>query len=54
MPQPALTTGMDAVSNVDQMSFHFDREAKSIPVVFFHEPQSKLSDRPADSRTSRR
>ncbi len=43
MPQPALTTGMDAVSNVDQMSFHLDREAKSIPVVFFHEPQTKLA-----------
>ena len=43
MPQPALTTGMDAVSNVDQITFHMDREAKSIPVVFFHEPQSKLS-----------
>lgn len=43
MPQPALTMGMDALSNVDQMSFHLDREAKSIPVVFFHEPASKLS-----------
>jgi hypothetical protein len=43
MPQPALTTGMDGVSNVDQISFRFDREAKSIPVVYFHEPQSKLS-----------
>lgn len=43
MPQPALTMGMDAISNVDQLSFHFDREAKTIPVVFFHEPQSKLA-----------
>jgi hypothetical protein len=41
-PQPALTTGMDAVSNVDQMSFNFDREAKSIPVVFFHETQTRM------------
>jgi hypothetical protein len=43
MPQPALTAGMDAISNVDEISFHFDREAKSIPVVFLHEPQSKLA-----------
>jgi hypothetical protein len=43
MPQPALTTGMDAVNNVDQISFNMDREAKSIPVVFLHEPQSKLA-----------
>ncbi len=43
LPQPALTMGMDAISNVDQLSFHFDREAKSIPVVYLHEPQSKLA-----------
>jgi hypothetical protein len=43
LPQPALTTGMDALSNVEQLSFHFDREAKSLPIVFFHEPQSHLS-----------
>ncbi len=43
MPQPALTMGMDALSNVDQLSFHFDRESKAIPVVYLHEPQSKLA-----------
>jgi hypothetical protein len=43
LPQPALTTGMDALNNVDQMSFHLDREAKSIPIVYFHDAQSKLS-----------
>jgi hypothetical protein len=42
-PQPALTTGMDALSNVDQLSFHLDREAKSIPVVYFQDQQSKSS-----------
>lgn len=42
-PQPALTTGMDAVNNVDQLSFNFDREAKSTPIVYFHEAQSHLS-----------
>ncbi len=42
-PQPALTTGMDALTNVEQISFNFDREAKSIPVVFLHESQSHLN-----------
>jgi hypothetical protein len=40
-PQPALTTGMDALTNVEQMSFHVDREAKSIPIVYFHDQDSK-------------
>jgi hypothetical protein len=43
LPQPALTTGMDALANVEKLSFRFDREAKSIPIVFFHESQSHLS-----------
>jgi hypothetical protein len=43
MPQPALTTGMDALNNVDVLSFRLDREAKSLPIVYFHEPQSKLA-----------
>jgi hypothetical protein len=34
---------MDGVSNVDQISFHMDREAKSIPIVYFHEARSHLS-----------
>jgi hypothetical protein len=34
---------MNALSNVDQLSFHLDREAKSIPIVYFHEQQSKLA-----------
>ena len=40
-PQPALTTNMDAQSNVDQLSFTFDKEKKAIPIVFFQEPISK-------------
>ncbi|WP_232077163.1 hypothetical protein [Variovorax sp. PBL-E5] len=40
-PQPALTTGMDAQSNVDQLSFDFDKERKTTPIVFFQEPVSK-------------
>jgi hypothetical protein len=43
VPQPALTTGMDALTNVEQLSFNYDKEAKSIPVVYFHEQQSKQS-----------
>jgi hypothetical protein len=42
-PQPALTTGMDAHTNVEHLSFNYDKEAKSIPVVYFHEQQSKQS-----------
>ena len=41
-PQPALTTGMDAHSNVEQLSFTFDKERKKLPIVFFQEPTSKL------------
>jgi hypothetical protein len=40
-PQPALTTGMDAQTNVEQLSFNFDKERKSIPIVFFQESVSK-------------
>ena len=39
--QPALTTGMDALSNVEALSFTFDREKKTIPIVFFQEAASK-------------
>ncbi|MGZ8388034.1 MAG: hypothetical protein ACXWVE_07320 [Rhodoplanes sp.] len=40
-PQPALTAGMDAQTNVDWLSFTFDKESKSIPIVFFQESVSK-------------
>jgi hypothetical protein len=40
-PQPALTANMDAQSNVEQISFNFDKERKEIPIVFFQEPISK-------------
>ena len=43
VPQPALTTGMDALSNVEGLSFTFDREQKSIPVVYFQDEFSKSS-----------
>jgi hypothetical protein len=41
-PQPTLTTGMDAQSNVEQISFTFDKESKKIPIVFFQESASKV------------
>jgi len=40
-PQPALATNMDSHSNVEQISFSFDKEKKSIPIVFFQESASK-------------
>jgi hypothetical protein len=40
--QPALTTNMDAQTNVEQLSFNFDKERKKIPIVFFQEPISKV------------
>ncbi len=40
-PQPALTTNMDGASNVESMSFNFDRERKKMPIVFFQESASK-------------
>ncbi|MDR2153624.1 MAG: hypothetical protein LBE78_01155 [Burkholderiaceae bacterium] len=40
-PQPALTTGMDALTNVETLSFRFEKEKKTTPVVFFQEPMSK-------------
>jgi hypothetical protein len=41
VPQGALTTGMDRDTNVENLSFNFDREKKTMPVVFFHEQMSK-------------
>ncbi|WP_321796811.1 hypothetical protein [Caballeronia sp. J97] len=41
-PQAALTTNMDALSNVENMSFNFDKERKTMPIVFFQESVSKV------------
>ncbi|MBS7542770.1 hypothetical protein [Ancylobacter oerskovii] len=40
-PQPALSIDMDAHTNVEQLSFRFDKERKEMPVVFIQEPLSK-------------
>lgn len=42
-PQPALTTGMDALTNVEQLSFNFDREQRSLPIVYFQDEFTKFS-----------
>uniref|UniRef100_A0A7V4LCF1 Phage late control D family protein n=1 Tax=Desulfobacca acetoxidans TaxID=60893 RepID=A0A7V4LCF1_9BACT len=41
VPQPALNLDMDAHTNVESLSFSFDKEKKELPVVFIHEPVSK-------------
>lgn len=40
--QPALTTNMDALSNVDTLSFRFDKESKVLPLVYFQESTTKV------------
>jgi hypothetical protein len=41
-PQPALSVNMDALTNVEQLSFNFDKERKTMPIVYFQEPNSKV------------
>jgi hypothetical protein len=41
-PQPALTVNMDAMSNVEQLNFNFDKERKTMPIVFIQESVSKV------------
>lgn len=43
VPQPALTAGMDAKTNVEDLQFAFDRERKVMPIVYVQEPFSKLN-----------
>jgi hypothetical protein len=40
-PQPALSINMDALSNVEELHFNFDKERKTMPIVFFQEPNTK-------------
>lgn len=42
-PQAALTTNMDAQTNVEQISFQFDKARKWMPIVSFQEPFSKAT-----------
>ena len=41
-PQPALNINMDNETNVEQLSFRFDKDAKVMPVVIVQEPITKL------------
>jgi hypothetical protein len=41
IPQPALNINMDAHTNVEQLSFRFDKEKKVMPIVFIYEELSK-------------
>jgi hypothetical protein len=41
-PQPALNTDMDLFTNVESLSFSFDKEAKELPVVFIHNKETKV------------
>ncbi len=40
--QPALNTDMDAHTNVESLSFNFDKEAKEMPVVFIQNQATKV------------
>jgi hypothetical protein len=41
-PQPALNTNMDVFTNVDSLSFNFDKDSKELPVVFIQNQASKI------------
>jgi hypothetical protein len=41
-PQPALNTDMDLFTNVESLSFRFDKESKELPVVFIQNKETKL------------
>lgn len=42
VPQPALAVSMDALTNVEQLSFSFDKEKKTMPIVYFQDSTSKV------------
>jgi hypothetical protein len=42
VPQPALNINMDAHTNVESLSFSFDKEAKEMPVVFIQNQATKV------------
>ena len=49
VPQPALNVNMDAHTNVESLSFSFDKEAKELPVVFIQNHHETAATHP-DSR----
>jgi len=42
IPQPALNTQMDNLTNVESLNFQFDAQQKELPVVFIQNPQTKV------------
>jgi hypothetical protein len=42
VPQPALNADMDAASNVDSLSFSYNGNARSLPIVYIQNPQTKV------------
>lgn len=42
IPQPALNADMDAGSNVENLSFSYNGNARSLPVVYIQNPQTKV------------
>jgi len=42
VPQPALNFNMDAVTNVEALSFTFSNESATMPVVFIHNQLTKI------------
>jgi hypothetical protein len=42
VPQPALNTDMDVFTNVESLSFNFDKESKEMPIVFIQNQASKV------------
>jgi len=43
VPQPALNIDMDAHTNVESLSFRFNRDSRSMPAVYIQEPFTKLT-----------
>jgi hypothetical protein len=43
VPQPALTINMDAHTNVETLSFQFNTEQATLPIVFIQEPITKAT-----------
>lgn len=42
-PQPALSADMDAYTNVESINFSFNSEKATIPQVWIHNPETKVS-----------
>lgn len=43
VPQPALNYDMDAMTNVESLSFNFDGSNATMPIVFIHNSLTKIS-----------